>query len=163
MALQPDGAGILRSVKSPGWGRPADVAGRLFRAGSYVGRNGAPREVLSLALRRQAQPVFSAALFAEYEDVLAREKLFARCPLDASEGDALFDALLSVSDWVRMHFLWRPNLPDEADKHVIELAGASAARTIVTANLADFKRAELLFPGLTICDARSYLKERSSR
>lgn len=130
---------------------------------ALLNRNGAPRQVLRLALRREVQPVFSAALFAEYEDVLARGQLFARCPLDAKEREALFDALLSVSDWVRIHFLWRPNLPDEADNHVIELAVASAARAIITANLADFKRAELLFPGLTICDAGSYLKERSSR
>jgi putative PIN family toxin of toxin-antitoxin system len=129
---------------------------------ALLNRNGAPREVLRLALRREVQPVFSAALFTEYEDVLARESLFARCPLDAAERGALFDALLSVSEWVRIHFLWRPNLPDEADNHVIELAVASAAIAVITANLADFKRAELLFPGLTICDAGTYLKERKS-
>ena len=114
------------------------------------------------ALRRELQPVFSTALFAAYEDILARESLFARCPLDAAERVALLDALLRGSEWVRIHFLWRPNLPDEADNHVIELAVASAAGAVITANLAYFKRAELLFPGLTICDAGTYLKERRS-
>lgn len=127
---------------------------------ALLNQNGAPRDVLRLALRRDVQPVFSAALFAEYEDVLARKSLFARSPIHASEREVLFDALLSVSEWVRIHFLWRPNLPDEADNHVIELAVASAAKALITANLADFTRAELLFPGLRICDAGTYLKER---
>jgi len=129
---------------------------------AMLNRNGAARGALRLALRREVQPVFSAALFAEYEDVLARKSLFARSPLDADERSSLFDALLSVSEWVRIHFLWWPNLPDEADNHVIELAVASAAKAVITANLADFKRAELLFPGLMICDAGTYLKERKS-
>jgi putative PIN family toxin of toxin-antitoxin system len=127
---------------------------------ALLNQNGAPREVLRLALRRDVRPVFSSALFSEYEDVLSRETLFANGPLDADERNALFDALLSVSEWVRIHFLWRPNLPDEADNHIIELAIASGAKSVITANLADFKRAELLFPGLKICDAGTYLEER---
>jgi len=127
---------------------------------ALLNRHGAPRELLRQALRRNVRPVFSAALFAEYEAVLAREVLFARSMLNAEEREALFDALMSVSEWVRIHFLWRPNLPDEADNHVIELGVASGAKAIVTANLADFTRAELLFPGLKICDAGTYLKER---
>jgi putative PIN family toxin of toxin-antitoxin system len=127
---------------------------------ALLNRNGAPRDVLRLALRGDIRTMFSAALFAEYESVLGREALFARSPLKAGEREALFDALVSVSEWVRIHFLWRPNLPDEADNHVIELAVASGAKAIVTANVADFMRAELLFPGLRICDAGTYLKER---
>jgi putative PIN family toxin of toxin-antitoxin system len=128
---------------------------------ALLNQNGAPREVLRLALRGEVQPVFSAALFAEYEDVLARESLLARSPLNTAERGALFDALIGVSEWVRIHFLWRPNLPDEADNQVIELAVAAAAKAVVTANLADFARAELLFPGLRICDAATCLKERT--
>jgi putative PIN family toxin of toxin-antitoxin system len=127
---------------------------------ALLNQNGAPRDVLRLALQREVLPVFSSALFSEYEDVLSRETLFANAPLDADERNDLFGALLSVSEWVRIHFLWRPNLPDEADNHIIELAVASGAKSVITANLADFKRAELLFPGIKICDAGTYLKER---
>jgi hypothetical protein len=38
-----------------------------------------------------------------------------------------------------VYFLWRPNLPDEADNHLIELALAGAAQTIVTHNLNDLQ------------------------
>jgi predicted nucleic acid-binding protein len=62
----------------------------------------------------------------------------------------LFEALLTVSDWVRIHYLWRPNLPDEADNHILELAVAAGAEALVTANVRDFGRAELLFPNVRV-------------
>lgn len=39
-----------------------------------------------------------------------------------------------------MFYAWRPNLPDEADKHLIELAVAAQADAIVTRNLRDVSR-----------------------
>ena len=62
----------------------------------------------------------------------------------------LFQAFLSVSQWVNIYFLWRPNLSDEADNHLIELALAGNALSIVTNNVKDFQKTELLFPHLSI-------------
>jgi predicted nucleic acid-binding protein len=62
-----------------------------------------------------------------------------------------------AGDWVKVYFLWRPNLPDEADNHLIELALAGSADTIVTNNLKDFKAGELRFPDLTIQSPRQFL------
>src|SRR5207302_7393846 len=85
---------------------------------------GASRAVLRLCLQRKCRPLFGQKLFAEYEDVLGRPRLFQRSPLSDKERGDVFDALLSVSEWVQVFFLWRPNLPDEGDNHVIELAVA---------------------------------------
>lgn len=100
-----------------------------------------------------------AALFAELESVLGREELFRRSPLDASQREVVFDAFLSVCRWTRIYYLWRPNLRDEADNHVIELAVAGGARAIVTKNTRDFGAAELRFPSLEILKPEALLQE----
>jgi predicted nucleic acid-binding protein len=51
---------------------------------------------------------------------------------------------------VSIYYLWRPNLKDEADNHLIELAVAGNAQIIATHNLKDFQNSELLFPNLSI-------------
>jgi predicted nucleic acid-binding protein len=44
-------------------------------------------------------------------------------------------ALARQGRWVTVYYGWRPNLPDEGDNHLIELALAGAAQVIVTHNL----------------------------
>ena len=67
-----------------------------------------------------------------------------------AERDAILDAFLSRCRWVEVFFAWRPNLPDEADNHLLELALAAQAEAIVTKNLRDLTRGELLFPSVQI-------------
>lgn len=98
-----------------------------------------------------------AALFHEYEDLLGREELMAKCPLSPSERKLLFESFLSVAEWVRIYYLWRPNLPDEGDNHLIELAVAGAADIIVTQNLRDLDRGQLQFPNLRILAPETFL------
>jgi len=50
--------------------------------------------------------------------------------------------------WTRIYFLWRPNLRDEADNHLVELAVAGGAQAVVTRNKRDFRAAELKFENL---------------
>ena len=99
-----------------------------------------------------------AALFHEYEDLLARSDLMRKSPLPARDRQALFESFLSVVEWVRIYFLWRPNLPDEADNHLVELAIAGAASAIVTSNIADLRGGELAFPNLRILKPAEFLK-----
>ena len=120
---------------------------------------GASREVLRRCLLGRYEPLMSQALFAEYESVLARPELFLRSPVSNEERHALSAAIISRSLWVRVYYLWRPNLPDEADNHVVELAVAGNAEAIVTHNTRDFRRNELRFPGLTVVTPGALIAE----
>jgi putative PIN family toxin of toxin-antitoxin system len=110
----------------------------------------APRAVLRACLKGQYEPVLGPALLAEYEDVLGRAELFEGSALSTKERHELFDGFLSQCRWVEVFYAWRPNLPDEADNHLIELGVAAHAETIVTRNLRDLSRGELKFPSLRI-------------
>lgn len=100
-----------------------------------------------------------AALFSEYEDVMARTSLFIKSRLSPAEREELFDTFLYVCEWTRIYYTWRPNLPDEADNHLVELAVAGAADVIVTRNLRHLRRMELRFPHLRILAPTDLLPE----
>jgi putative PIN family toxin of toxin-antitoxin system len=127
---------------------------------ALLSADGASRGILRLALRGEIKPMFSNALFAEYQALMGRSHLWVNCVLSQSEREDLLDALIASSDWVAIRFLWRPNLSDEADIHVLELAVAGGAPTIITANIRDFMRAELLFPNVKILTPAAFLQER---
>ena len=74
------------------------------------------------------------------------------------ERQELFEAFLSVCEWVHVYFTWRPNLPDEADNHIVELAIAGGATMIVTNNVRHLNRGELRFPGLRVVTPRDFLE-----
>jgi predicted nucleic acid-binding protein len=99
------------------------------------------------------------ALFHEYEDLLGRSELMKRSPISVADRFTLFEAFLSVTEWIKVYYLWRPNLRDEADNHLVELAFAGGASTIVTNNLRDVAFGELSFPDLKISTPSQFLEE----
>lgn len=111
---------------------------------------GASNRVVEACLVRHFRPLMGAALLAEYEDVLARAPLFTKGRLSAGERSELLDIFLATCRWTRIYYGWRPNLRDEGDNHLVELAVAGGASHIVTHNLRDLKNMELKFPGLTV-------------
>jgi putative PIN family toxin of toxin-antitoxin system len=128
-------------------------------AGALVGGTGYNRRVIRACLSGRLKPLMGQALFLEYEDVLNRRSLFRASPLSPQERQELFAAFLSVCEWVQIYFSWRPNLPDEADNHIVELAVAGGAAMIVTNNLRDFQGADLRFPDLRMVAPRELVKE----
>lgn len=97
------------------------------------------------------------ALYLEYEDVLAREDLMESSPLPPQERQELLAAYLSTCEWVRVYYLWRPNLPDEGDNHLVELAVAGGAGSIITNDTRHLRGGELWFPKLRVETPAEYL------
>jgi len=122
----------------------------------------APRAVLRACLAKSVKPLMGNALFAEYGSVIGRESIFANSPLSLDERLAFLDDFYSVCDWVSVYYLWRPNLPDEADNHVLELAVAGGARAIVTGNPKDFERTALRFPDIESVSPREFVNRGGS-
>lgn len=103
--------------------------------------------------------MMGTALLLEYEDILGREEIFLHSSLDKSERAELLEIFLATCQWVRIYFGWRPNLPDEGDNHLIELAVAGGATRIVTRNLRDLRSKELRFDGLRAVTPEQLLQE----
>lgn len=120
--------------------------------------NSHSREIIRLALQKKLIPQMGETLFFEYESVMKRTKIQKGSPLSKREQSDLFDALLSVSRWNEVYYLWRPNLTDENDNFIIELAVASGAEYVITYNLKDFEHAELSF-NCKIITPKNFIKE----
>ncbi|RZV56427.1 MAG: putative toxin-antitoxin system toxin component, PIN family [Pseudomonadales bacterium] len=125
---------------------------------ALIGKRGASREVLRICLLGEYKPLISNALFTEYEDLISRERIKKSCPLTDKEVRELVNALYSVAKWIPVYFLWRPNLPDENDNFLIELAVAGNATKIVTNNVKDLAGAELKFESLDIVTPQQILR-----
>lgn len=124
---------------------------------AMISAEGASREVIRACLIGTHGPLMRNALLAEFEDVVSRPEILRSAPIAEGDRRDLLDAFLAVCDWVPIYFLWRPNLTDEADNYLVELALSGGAECIVTHNARDFAASELLFPDLAILSPRQFL------
>lgn len=92
----------------------------------------------------------SAPLLAEYEAVLKRGAL----AITEGQIDDVLDFVCARSVHDKIFYLWRPVLKDPDDDFVLELA-VKARATIITWNLADFRRAHLF--GIKVMTPRDFL------
>ncbi|WP_134682010.1 RSP_2648 family PIN domain-containing protein [Paracoccus ravus] len=99
------------------------------------------------------QPVWSQRILDEWRIAAGRQGLSAGVEI-ALLQDRFPKASVSPSGGAE-----GLDLPDDADRHVIEAALASGAKTIVTANLRDFPRAPLAALGLQAIHPDEFLRE----
>jgi uncharacterized protein len=130
---------------------------------ALISSEGASREILRQCLSGCHKPLMGAALYWEYESLIGRKEVFKGCILNEKEREALLNAFMAVCCWVPVYYLWRPNLQDEADNHILELAVAGNAQAIVTHNIRDFKRGELLFLNVVILQPKQFLEKLQLR
>jgi putative PIN family toxin of toxin-antitoxin system len=140
---------------------PRAVIDTNVMVGALLRRPGSNRSILRACFEGRLFPIMGQRLFLEYEDVLSRDRLFKDSPLSARERRQLLEAFFSVCEWIEVYYLWRPNLRDEGDNHVVEVAVAGGAAMIVTNNVRDFQASELRFPGIQIVTPKEALQELS--
>ena len=121
--------------------------------------DGASREVLRRCLLGVYRPLLGETLFLECESVLQRLEPFVASPVSRAEREALWAALAACCEWTRIHYLWRPNLRDEDDNHLVELAIAGGAEAVITHNIDDFRGGELRFPQLRVLTPAALIEE----
>jgi putative PIN family toxin of toxin-antitoxin system len=128
----------------------------LFSA--LYSKRGAPFEILRWIGLRKLTLNITVPVFLEYQDVLLRPESLDGLGLTSDDIDAVLDMLVLVGDQVRVSYLMRPNLPDEGDNIFIECAFVGQADYLLTNNLRDFLRGELMFP-FKICTPQEFYKE----
>ncbi|MEY3963550.1 MAG: hypothetical protein RLZZ106_805 [Cyanobacteriota bacterium] len=117
--------------------------------------------VLKACLMGNATPLMGTTLFTEYETLLHRPEPLRKSKLTAREREEILDSLLARCEWIRIFYGWRPNLPDEGDNHLVELAIAGGAVAIVSRNTRDLQRSELQFPSLSILSPEQFQQHLS--
>jgi len=108
-------------------------------------RKNASYKIFELCLTKQIKPQIGSALFNEYEDVLSRSEILTLAKYTKEDLTIISDGFLNVCSWTKINYLWRPNLKDEADNHLIDLAVASNAEFIISRNIKDLYSGDLKF------------------
>jgi len=96
----------------------------------------------------------SVPLVLEYEAVAKRK--IKDTALTEEDVEVILDYICAVSQSKKIHYLWRPNLPDPDDDMVLELAVTASCTHIVTFNGYDFIEAEEF--GVKIITPKEFLK-----
>jgi predicted nucleic acid-binding protein len=116
---------------------------------------GASFEVIRRLRAGAFTPAVTAPLVFEYQDVLSRPGLLPH--LTQANVEGFIDWFVSLSSLHKVHFLWRPLLPDPKDDMVLEAAMASAADHLVTHNRSDFRAAAKL--GVSVLTPAEFLSK----
>lgn len=113
---------------------------------AFRSSSGASHALVRRALSGDLPLVVHHKLVYEYRDVLSRPDMLNGTGLTFSDVELVLAQLVVRATTVDVRYLWRPNLSDEGDNFVMEIAIAASPCAIVTHNIADFARAELRFP-----------------
>ena len=118
---------------------------------AFKGKGSISREILTLILNGKIELALSEAVFLEYEDVLKRSYSLEHFSLSIPQVDTVLDLIAATAKWHKIYYQFRPNLKDEADNMVVELAVTCGAKYLITSNIKDFTiRSDLKFDDLSV-------------
>ena len=102
---------------------------------------GASRQLLLLLHQEKYVALTSVSMMLEYEAVLKRPENLDASNLSLQDATQFLDSMSGLITPVTSFFLWRPQLRDPADEHVLETAVNGGADALVTFNVRHFRSA----------------------
>ena len=108
----------------------------LFQA--FYSNRGASHEILRLVRHGEVSMAVSVPVFQEYRDVLSRAESRQALQLAPEDIETIMQFVAAVGRPTSIAYSWRPNLRDEADNMILELAVASGSDYLITQNTRDF-------------------------
>ena len=106
---------------------------------------GASAAIIRAVQKNQVTLLLSVPLAMEYEAVCRRSEHRIEAGLSERQVEIFLDAIVALTEPVKTHFLWRPQLHDPNDEMVLEAAVNGRADALVTFNLRDYGTAALQF------------------
>ncbi|MBX3058994.1 MAG: putative toxin-antitoxin system toxin component, PIN family [Anaerolineae bacterium] len=135
--------------------RPKVVIDTNIVISAQRSRQGASARLISLIGTGLFEVHISIPLILEYEEVLTRNR--ATLGLSQDDVEDLVDAFCALSKHhERIHFRWRPFLPDQKDEFILDLAVAAQSDYIITYNQKDFAGVEQF--GIKVSDPKTFLQ-----
>ena len=128
----------------------------LYQA--LMSKTGASYFILQQVRNRKIQLALSVPVFFEYQDVLTRGKSLKDFELKLTDVEKFLRFIAYIGKPFEIYFLLRPNLKDEKDNKIVELAVTSQSDYLITSNTRDFKNAELKFDQLKIITPGEFVK-----
>ena len=122
-------------------------------------KDGASYWILKKVREGKFQIALSVPVFQEYQDVLTRKKSLENFELKISDIEKFLRFIAYIGKTYNIFFLFRPNLKDEKDNMLVELAITSQSDYLITSNIKDFKNAELKFNQLKVITPSDFIKE----
>jgi len=119
---------------------------------------GASYFILQLVRNRKIQIALSVPVFSEYQDVLTRKKSLDDFELEIEDIDKILRFIAYVGKTFEIFYLFRPNLKDEKDNMLVELALTSHSNYLITSSISDFKNTALKFDQLNIIMPSEFVK-----
>ena len=107
--------------------------------------SGASAEMIRKARRGKVALLLSVPLAMEYEAVCLRPEHQLAAGLSEQEVRIFIDAVISIAEPVKIHYLWRPQLRDPSDEMVLETAVNGRANLLITFNVRDYGTAPARF------------------
>jgi putative PIN family toxin of toxin-antitoxin system len=118
-------------------------------------RRGASRAVIDRVLDGDLRMHLTVPLVLEYEDVLTRQR--TQIGFRSNEVRAFVDLICAIGEPHKVHYLWRLQVPDPDDAHVLEAAVSSGCSHLVTFNKRDLGAA-ITF-GIKLVTPRELLRQ----